>query len=185
MIKQIFHPWIISVRTAVHIHTACMQTFFMKCVLGVQQMLMYTLYAAQGCSHSPTLISNTDNEETAAVTMETGEEDTEACVVVPLHGNSVNGADSNWIWFPLIAAFRATVLIDVLVLQHWWHVQWSQMALWKAKHRCSGYSFYIRAVIHRGWFWTAYSGSPFSGGHTCTSRRIMAEHAAPGFTING
>lgn len=64
------------------------------CVLGAQQMLMYILYAAQGCSHSPTLISNTDNEETAAVTMETSEEDTEACVVVLLHGNSVNGVDS-------------------------------------------------------------------------------------------
>lgn len=47
----------------------------------MQQLLIYILYAVQGCSHSPTLISNTDNEETATVTMETSE-DTEACKVV-------------------------------------------------------------------------------------------------------
>lgn len=51
-------------------------------VLSMQQMLIYILYAAQGCSHSPTLISITDNEETDAVTMET-RGDTEACEVVP------------------------------------------------------------------------------------------------------
>lgn len=37
----------------------------------MQPMLVYILYAVQGCSHSPTLIFSTDNEETAAVTMET------------------------------------------------------------------------------------------------------------------
>lgn len=42
---------------------------------------MCILYAVQRSSHSPTLISNTDNEETAPVTMETIE-DTEACEVV-------------------------------------------------------------------------------------------------------
>ena len=75
---------------------------------------MYILYAVQGCSHSPTLISNSDNEETAAVTMETTE-DTEACKVVP--GNSVNEriqTECN----SLITLFRATILIDVLMVQH-------------------------------------------------------------------
>lgn len=157
-----------------------MQTFFVKCVLGVQQMLMYILYAAQGCSHSPTLISNTDNEETAAVTMETSEEDTEACVVVLLHGNSVNGVDSTWIWFPLNRTIQghcfnrcvsaAALMTDSVI-----------SVLWKAKHRCFSDNIYIREVIHRGWFQLHSFGSAFSGGHTCTSRRIMAEHAAPGF----
>lgn len=40
----------------------------------MQHMLAYILYAVQGCSHSPTLISNTDNKGTAAVTMETTED---------------------------------------------------------------------------------------------------------------
>lgn len=42
-----------------------------------QQTWICILYAAQRCSHRPLLIS-TDNEETAAVSMETTE-DTEAC----------------------------------------------------------------------------------------------------------
>ncbi len=81
----------------------------------MQLMQIYILYAVQGCSHSPTLISNTDNEETAAVTMETTE-DTEACEVVP--GNSVNEriqTECN----SLITLFRATILIDLLMLLHW------------------------------------------------------------------
>lgn len=81
----------------------------------MQRALIYILYAVQGCSHSPTLISNADNEETAAVTMETTE-DTEACEVVP--GNSVNEGiqtECN----SLITLFRATVLVDLLMLQCW------------------------------------------------------------------
>ncbi len=76
------------------------------------QTLIYILYAVQWCSRSP--FSTTNNEETAAVTMETTE-DTEACEVVP--GNSVNKrfqADCN----SLISLFRATTLIVVLMLQH-------------------------------------------------------------------
>lgn len=83
-----------------HIHTAlkyashsacrnCPANIFIKAEVEkyktcaqLSQMLIFILYAVQGCSHSPTLISNTDNEETAAVTMETTE-DTEACKVVP------------------------------------------------------------------------------------------------------
>lgn len=151
------------------------------CVLGAQQMLMYILYAAQGCSHSPTLISNTDNEETAAVTMETSEEDTEACVVVLLHGNSVNGVDSTWIWFPLNRTvqghcFNRCVSVAALMT----HTVISDSSLeskapllrWQYLHTCSNSQRLIS---------TAFFGSAFSGGHTCTSRRIMAEHAAPGF----
>lgn len=151
------------------------------CVLGTQQMLMYILYAAQGCSHSPTLISNTDNEETAAVTMETSEEDTEACVVVLLHGNSVNGVDSTWIWFPLNRTvqghcFNRCVSVAALMT----HTVISDSSLeskapllrWQYLHTCSNSQRLIS---------TAFFGSAFSGGHTCTSRRIMAEHAAPGF----
>lgn len=151
------------------------------CVLGAQQMLMYILYAAQGCSHSPTLISNTDNEETAAVTMETSEEDTEACVVVLLHGNSANGVDSTWIWFPLNRTvqghcFNRCVSVAALMT----HTVISDSSLeskapllrWQYLHTCSNSQRLIS---------TAFFGSAFSGGHTCTSRRIMAEHAAPGF----
>lgn len=151
------------------------------CVLGAQQMLMYILYAAQGCSHSPTLISNTDNEETAAVTMETSEEDTKACVVVLLHGNSVNGVDSTWIWFPLnrtvqghcfnrcvsVAALMTHTVISDSSLESKAPLLW-----WQYLHTCSNSQRLIS---------TAFFGSAFSGGHTCTSRRIMAEHAAPGF----
>lgn len=150
------------------------------CVLGTQQMLMYILYAAQGCSHSPTLISNTDNEETAAVTMETSEEDTEACVVVLLHGNSANGVDSTWIWFPLNRTvqghcFNRCVSVAALMT----HTVISDSSLeskapllrWQYLHTCNS-----QRLIS-----TAFFGSAFSGGHTCTSRRIMAEHAAPGF----
>lgn len=78
---------IFSVATAAHIpvshlmHKTCSHKDTRTYVHAADADIQYIVYAIQGSSHSPTLISNTDNEETAAVTMETSE-DTEACKVV-------------------------------------------------------------------------------------------------------